>query len=171
MEGALDGNICRCTGYRPILQAFKTFCKDNTSGDIEDLCGKKCEVENKEECCQLAKESVGQGPNWRVPALTAEQGKVDWFYPKSIADLFRIIRSLPKITRCGKKKLVCGTDKLSVLFVSRFMLVAGHTGAAVLSAGRKSYDVFISLVRISPIHQIFEYEINECHFGRPPSSS
>ena len=104
MEGALDGNICRCTGYRPILQAFKTFCKDSTSGDIEDLCGKKCEVENKEECCQLAKESVGQqGPNWRVPALTAEQGKVDWYYPKSIADLFRIIRSLPKITRCRKK--------------------------------------------------------------------
>ena len=25
LEGALDGNLCRCTGYKPILDAAKTF--------------------------------------------------------------------------------------------------------------------------------------------------
>mmetsp|Transcript_5005 Transcript_5005/g.14025 ORF Transcript_5005/g.14025 Transcript_5005/m.14025 type:complete len:1324 (+) Transcript_5005:114-4085(+) len=36
MERALDGNLCRCTGYRPILDAAKSFCEE---GDIEDFVG------------------------------------------------------------------------------------------------------------------------------------
>ncbi|XP_033728479.1 xanthine dehydrogenase/oxidase-like [Pecten maximus] len=45
LEKALEGNMCRCTGYRPIVDAFRNFCKKNCTkraecshGDIEDLC-------------------------------------------------------------------------------------------------------------------------------------
>ncbi|BGP22254.1 xanthine dehydrogenase/oxidase [Rhodotorula toruloides] len=31
LEGALDGNLCRCTGYAPIFQAVKSFCGDYLS--------------------------------------------------------------------------------------------------------------------------------------------
>jgi xanthine dehydrogenase/oxidase len=53
VEKHFDGNICRCTGYRPILQAFHSLCNeqnaknchktmtDNCSriGDLEDITG------------------------------------------------------------------------------------------------------------------------------------
>jgi xanthine dehydrogenase/oxidase len=34
MEGVLDGNLCRCTGYTPILQAAKTFVEEDLKATI-----------------------------------------------------------------------------------------------------------------------------------------
>lgn len=31
-EERLDGNICRCTGYRPITTALHSFCTDSDAG-------------------------------------------------------------------------------------------------------------------------------------------
>ncbi|KAM4772306.1 xanthine dehydrogenase/oxidase [Rhinophrynus dorsalis] len=36
IENAFQGNLCRCTGYRPILQGFRTFAKGG-------CCGKRAE--------------------------------------------------------------------------------------------------------------------------------
>lgn len=34
MEGHLDGNLCRCTGYKPILNAAKTFITEDLKGQL-----------------------------------------------------------------------------------------------------------------------------------------
>ncbi|KAG8325288.1 hypothetical protein J6590_071543 [Homalodisca vitripennis] len=49
IEDSFGSNNCRCTGYRPILEAFKTFAENSTVelhknvGDIEDL-SKGCSI-------------------------------------------------------------------------------------------------------------------------------
>lgn len=36
MKGHLDGNLCRCTGYKPILQIAKTFVQEDLKGRLAD---------------------------------------------------------------------------------------------------------------------------------------
>ncbi|KAJ8925555.1 hypothetical protein NQ315_009395 [Exocentrus adspersus] len=51
IEDGFSGNICRCTGYRPILHAFRQLAAD--AGDIEDLkpCKKgTCFNDCKDKC-------------------------------------------------------------------------------------------------------------------------
>lgn len=58
VEQTLDGNLCRCTGYRPILDAFKGFAVGGAAAetleDIEDL-GDRCAAVGK--CERMSAES------------------------------------------------------------------------------------------------------------------
>lgn len=48
VEQILDGNLCRCTGYRPILDTFKSFATSTSFGEWQESLS-QCRKEN---CCQ-----------------------------------------------------------------------------------------------------------------------
>ncbi|GAX26192.1 putative selenate reductase molybdopterin-binding subunit [Fistulifera solaris] len=58
LEEHLDGNLCRCTGYRPIWDAARSLCDDEVTGPCgtpcrecpeRDTCQQECNVNDK--CC------------------------------------------------------------------------------------------------------------------------
>ncbi|XP_046576122.1 probable aldehyde oxidase 2 [Haliotis rubra] len=79
VEDQFDGNICRCTGYRPILDAMKSFAADSNSQqciDIEDL--------NKNLCPRTGMTCGANG-------LQLCLGEQSWYRPETLKDMAGII--------------------------------------------------------------------------------
>ena len=124
IENILDGNICRCTGYRPILDAIKQFASNSPSKlntiiqDIEDikLCkrtGEKCQG-----TCQKASKCQTRTSNI-------------WHHPKTLDELRLILSGF--------------TDK------TKYRLVGGNTGTGVFKREEESYDALVDVNNIAEL--------------------
>nr|XP_034833029.1 indole-3-acetaldehyde oxidase-like [Maniola hyperantus] len=116
IERSLSSNMCRCTGYRPILEAFRKFASDAPDqiklSDIEelhlctktsDVCSETC---NEREWCLVTKDALEES----IICMKLKDGR-EWFRVLTVADIFKVLREK-------------GTDS--------YMLVAGNTGKGVI---------------------------------------
>ncbi|RUS82188.1 hypothetical protein EGW08_010070, partial [Elysia chlorotica] len=123
VEDNFDGNICRCTGYRPILDAMKSFTEDaNIPGrktiDIEDL--------NKNLCPKTGETCSG---SCSARSLHLELGSAHWYRPTSLAEL-------GKVMVANKKK--------------RTRLFFGNTSSGIYK-NDGPFDVYVDLHRVKEL--------------------
>ncbi|XP_048729395.2 xanthine dehydrogenase-like isoform X2 [Ostrea edulis] len=125
VEDAFDSVICRCTGFRSILDAMKSYAEENNQKvpDIEDVHIKRCDRTGEpcKGCCHRQSS---------VLAL----GDVQWFKPTSVDELVKVIQQ-----NKGKN----------------YKLVFGNTGYGVyIELGQWNYDVLIDLREVQEMYGI-----------------
>ena len=124
IEDLIDGNICRCTGYRPILDAFKSFANDKDNylqvklNGMSEAAQKMCPITQQKcvgrnLCAQKdtkhqrsAKEKASNyGMKTTDPIFTQTTSEGNWLFPKSLDELLDILKNL---SNDDKYRLVAG---------------------------------------------------------------
>jgi xanthine dehydrogenase/oxidase len=109
IENSFGSNTCRCTGYRPILEAFKSFAKDAPKpkiDDIEDL--KRCKDKDCKKVCDKNWCIVNKNDNDdnKIKKIVLKDDRI-YYRVREIADIFSVLENE-------------GYDS--------YMLMAGNTG-------------------------------------------
>ncbi|XP_060804033.1 uncharacterized protein LOC106135750 isoform X2 [Amyelois transitella] len=141
IEKSFGSNVCRCTGYRPILEAFKKFAKDAPEysvPDIEDLS--PCQSVNKTmnsnantgDWCIVTKSDITEN---KIIEFTLDDGK-NWVRAEEVDDIF---------------------NALSKRGYASYMLVAGNTA-------KGAYPIFEYpqlLIDISGVSALKGYKVDQ----------
>lgn len=161
LEVAFQGNLCRCTGYRPILEGYMTFTKKTTCAMGEKCCKlngypeKTIQGENKDGLIQKStfqpfdpsQEPIFP-PELQLTDLYDKQNlyfksdRVEWYRPTSLVELISIKTQHPNA------RIVVGNTEIGI----------------EIKIKRSTYPVLINPLQITEMTKI-EETANGIYFG------
>uniref|UniRef100_A0A1B6CM27 Indole-3-acetaldehyde oxidase n=2 Tax=Clastoptera arizonana TaxID=38151 RepID=A0A1B6CM27_9HEMI len=127
IDKSFDGNICRCTGYRSILAAFKTFAEDAKPQDKNEFC----DIEELFHTCSLQKKSCTGGctNNYSIKKIKSVK--------ETNADLNPLLFTKPMYMKSQDINWFRVTSKNEIFDIWKqigdepYVLVAGNTAQGV----------------------------------------
>ncbi len=135
IEGLFDGNICRCTGYRPILYGFKKEFASDWNPEIDERGCMSCIVDPAEKVGQVADVNIGFPDELKRPprSVAFEADGYRWFSATSIRQVLDLLNDVD--------------DRASV------RLVGGNTSIGVYPRTVENPHVFIDISNISELRR------------------
>lgn len=148
IEKSFDGNICRCTGYRAILDSMKSFAKDERPiNDIEDLLvNTKC-IKDSAACCKAAASSSSSN-NCEIK----RGDKEFWHSPTNLADLVATVKQVnqqQQSSQLVRVKFVSGNTSSGVYKQQQQQQVDGDRNNNI-----DVIEHFISVKNVQELHKI-----------------
>lgn len=145
IEAALDGNLCRCTGYRPIVTGFQTLASDWTEQDEANRM--KCLADPETEAQKPTGELVIPFPDQacRAPSgVDVSDGERRWLSPQTLDDLVSLMQAHP-----GAR------------------LVAGNTAFGIYKSEIEDSVVRLSIAQVPELHgaPIIDHELLDVAAG------
>ncbi|XP_055348665.1 uncharacterized protein LOC129595632 [Paramacrobiotus metropolitanus] len=135
VENGFDGNICRCTGYRPILDAFKSFAKSDSDEDAKNCLDIE---DHRTPPCVKSRHCPGRCGNGHQTQVevcslpkTITENAFPWYKPTSLNEAYQLIKTNP------------GTS---------FYYVVGHTGIGVYDD--PFYTAYMDMKGIKDLYKV-----------------
>ena len=135
IENSFGGNICRCTGYRPILDAFKSFASD-ASEELKNACS-DIDIEDLVKICPKT------GANCAGSCKSVLYNKLDFDFKdgRQWINVYNLDKTFEALANKGSRP---------------YMLVAGNTAHGVYRRP-DNLEVFID---VSGVAELMAHELS-----------